>query len=726
MPIPVADLGAILANSGSGPTTLGAELGPSTLPLALFPVRLETRFFGDELRVRIYPDKVHLDSHDPALGADEMLWGRRFEVQWDDDQKAREAWRMLAGRFGAERAAWVARALTPTNLSSRPSGPRPSRTSGIRYHHAYCQGATSPRLLGRDGVRWRGLGAVATGRAIEPDLAIGPDLNAHVIIDHEQPAVDEGMRWMVDFDRAEKAGMALRLALPTPAVDVLLVVGVAKDDRSEALAAQLDAHRYTDGLAFMPPASATNNTAAGRTPYQEPDPQHDKSFAREWGAAELTPGTSADLASKAFGVGSFSRLASDPDQDEAGARAMTTALWPATWGYFLSQMVGFDGTGLTIAGREWARAHALEYLRPGGPLPVLRVGRQPYGVLPVTSLDSWTTSETAGTRLRDLLVRLRDLVFRPACTGVPRVGRTDDPSSDLVDVLQGGALASSYVVRGLMGQHFLQHLRAFLGEDLDAVGFWQRLVQLSSRIPSQIGLGVPALAHAAYDGLVREITAPLVGTPSYINDLLAITDPEALAAPVPSDRVPVLHALLRHALLREYTEAAARALDPNAPALLRDAELVDLVPAPAPTPTWSWLRAQPVAGGFVRNVLGGDSVLAEFRAALRILATTQVPSLERHLAATLDATSHRLDAWVTSLASRRLAEMRTATPEDHRRWVRLGRESQTSHERSGGDGPRRARANRGPTRRPWLHPRTLAEPGQRSGAAAKRAPRAWR
>jgi hypothetical protein len=664
MSIPLVDLGAVLANSGAGPTALGDELGPSTLPLALFPVRLETRFFGDELRVRVYPDKVHLDSHDPALDADEMLWGRRFwEVQWDDDRKAREAWRMLATRFGAERAAWVARALTPTNLSSRPPGTPTFPNLGDPAANTR---TPRVRLLPDRWVATAYAGgvsvAVATGRDVEPDLAIGPDLNADVTIDHEQPAVDEGMRWMVDFDRAEKAGMALRLTLPTPAVDVLLVAGVANGDQSAAFAAQLDAHRYTDGLAFMPAASATNNTAAGRTPYQEPDPQHDKSFAREWEAAELTPGSSADLASTAFGVGSFSRLAAGLDQDEVAARAMATALWPATWGYFLSQMVGFNGTGLTIAGRDWARTHALDYLRPGGPLPVLRVGRQPYGVLPVTSLDSWTNSESAATKLRDMLVRLRDVVFRPASTGVPRMGGTDDPSSDLVDVLQGGAMSSSYVVRALMGQHFLQHLRAFLGEDLDAVGFWQKLVRLSSRLPIQLGLGIPALAHAAYNGVAREVTVPLVGTPSYINDLLAITDPEALAAPIPSDRVAVLQALLRHALLREYTEAAARALDPNDPALLRDAELVDLVPAPTPTPTWSWLRAQPVAGGIVRDVLARDPVLVEFRAALKSLATTEPPALERHLATTLDATSHRLDAWVTSLASRRLAEMRAATP----------------------------------------------------------------
>src|SRR5262249_21331403 len=81
MPITVPDLASLLAASSAGPAD---RLADSALPLALFPVRLETRFFtvdsALELRVRIYPDKVHLDSHDPALTADEVTWGRPY---WD-------------------------------------------------------------------------------------------------------------------------------------------------------------------------------------------------------------------------------------------------------------------------------------------------------------------------------------------------------------------------------------------------------------------------------------------------------------------------------------------------------------------------------------------------------------------------------------------------------------------------------------------------------------------
>ncbi len=665
MAIPVVDLAPILANSATGPTMLDTELGPSVLPLALFPVRLETRFFGKELRVRVYPDKVHIDSHDPKLDADEILWGQRFwELQWADATKERDAWRMLADRFGAERGAWIARALTPTNLTTRPAG---APTYPDLGDPATVTRIPKVRLLPD---RWvatvfaNGVAvAVVQGQDIAQDLAIGPDLDAAVTIKDDEPAIDDGMRWMIDFAAAEAAGMALRLMLPAPAVDVLLVAGVAAGDQAAAVTSQLDAHRYTDGLAFLPPASPTNNTAAGRTPYQEPDPQQAKSFVREWQSDNVVAGSHADTASEAFGVNAFTRLASGSDHDDDAAHAMASALWPATWGYFLSQMIGFDGTGLTLAGREWARTHALQHVRPGGPLPVMRIGRQPYGVLPVTSLDSWTTSDTAGIKLRDVLRRLRDLVFRPAAMNIPHVGRSDNPSSDLVDVLQVGATSSSYQARGMMGQHFLQHLRAFLGEDLDSVHFWQRLVQLTGRIPAQLAIGTPWLEHAAYDGATREITAPLVGTPSYIADLAAATDPEGLANPIPDAEVPLLQALLRHALLREYTEAAARAIDASNAALLRDAELIDLVHSPSPSLTWSRLRAQTVGGGeTAAQALASDPRLTEFKAALQTLATKDVPTLERHTAATLDATAYRLDAWVTSLAHRRLAELRATTP----------------------------------------------------------------
>src|SRR6476661_598406 len=80
------------------------SLCPGDLPLVLLPVRLETRFFvmpagGAELRVRVFPDKIHLDSHEPDLRADEQTWGQHY---WQQDWRAgndivasADAWRQI-------------------------------------------------------------------------------------------------------------------------------------------------------------------------------------------------------------------------------------------------------------------------------------------------------------------------------------------------------------------------------------------------------------------------------------------------------------------------------------------------------------------------------------------------------------------------------------------------------------------------------------------------------
>src|SRR5262249_56521468 len=97
-----------------------------------------------------------------------------------------------------------------------------------------------------------------------------------------------------------------------------------------------------------------------------------------------------------------------------------------------------------------------------------------------------------------------------------------------------------------------------------------------------------------------------------------------------------------------------------------DAELCDLVPDQPPTPTWQWQRSQPAPGTTVtvreRLDQAGDPLVGELKAAMQVLSKTDVPTLERHLAGILDATSHRLDAWITSLATRRLAELRATQP----------------------------------------------------------------
>ena len=249
---------------------------------------------------------------------------------------------------------------------------------------------------------------------------------------------------------------------------------------------------------------------------------------------------------------------------------MSTALWPVTWGYYLTNMIGFDGTGLTVGMVDWARRHFIDHVRGGGPLPAIRCGRQPYGLLPVTALDLWQPpagEEVAHARLvwlRAQLQRLRDNVWRPGLRQVPRLGTTDEPNEVLGQIMRTEALSSSYAMRPLMGRHYVQHLRAFIAEDLAANGWIGLQETLAVGILQRLNFSWrPRLFRSVYGDFPWTIRVPLVQAgevsarrplePNYIAALLAETRIDDLARNhlQAGDGASHLHALLRHALLLE-------------------------------------------------------------------------------------------------------------------------------------------------------------------------------
>ena len=314
-------------------------------------------------------------------------------------------------------------------------------------------------------------------------------------------------------------------------------------------------------------------------------------------------------------------------------RSMNVALWPAGWGYFLSNMMGVDGTGLTSEAIAWAREHFVRHVRSAGPYPTLRCGRQPYGVLPVTSLDLWKPrgGEEAALAhdiwLKGILQNLRDNVWRPHLGEVARLGRRQpaDPDADLADVMRTDAQSSSYSARTVFGRHYLQHLRAFLGEDLQTSGFIAAQDAIATGVLQRLGLPFrPRIARAIFAEPSWRVSSPLVQTgevspwrklePDYIGGLLAEPNIDAVIAARPdagaaSSSSSLLQMLLRHALLREVAQATA-SIAASAPgddlALLRDAELVDLVTGATPTLTWKRQLDLKIP------VITGDRTIREF------------------------------------------------------------------------------------------------------------------
>lgn len=708
------------------PVTLSsAPLGPADRPLVLFPVRLETRFFpaaggASLLKIRVYPDTIHADTHEPAVTAGEAEWGRHYwETVWraaSDEERRKAAWRQLAERYEPQRASWVAWHLRPLNPEDRPADPiapdaplnPPPRFPEPPQLKIQAEPWTRPPWTRVLPDRWMALGyvagavvAVAEGSPILDPLPLGPSPASEPEFQDDQAPVDDGMKWMVDFAEAVRVGMGLEMALPgsIAALDRLLVFGVKGSLDSATSAQRLSelfaAHSYTQGFSFLAPGTPSNNTAETPSGFTSFDPGYDTSFQTHQ-EQNIPGGTSnAGLIAKALGIpaAAFTRMERAGADDMAGARHMNTALWQTTWGYFLEQMMGDalpeDEPEATI---DWLRRHFIDHVRASGPLPAIRCGRQPYGLVPVSSLDLWALRPEDGTQVQQtrnlisVLTRLRAVWMRGAAHAA-RIGRTADPRQDLLEVLRLQPTSNAYAVRAAVGRHYFQNLWQFQFIDLGGAGWWTRLSQLVNATLNAAGFGGlnSRLVNTVYSDIESPLKAALVQAgaaaadtrlaPDFIQLLLntsvaGIRD-QTLPEPRPGG---LLYTLLRHAALLEYTRAAQNILIARGlmtPLQRRDPEIIDVdgspftsrkqlamvVPAVSPQPLEVYLHQLTSFADISVRQLG------QFRESLQHLSALTVPELERHMTGTLDLCSYRLDAWITSLAARRLMDMRQANPE---------------------------------------------------------------
>ncbi len=731
------------------PRQLIEQMGDG-VPFLLLPVRIETKFAvsgeSRELQVRVFPDDIAVTLHEKALTVLEARAGRDYwkaralsnalGSEAERSNAHRAAWNVLANRHGAYRASWIAKATRPANWSDTVTDPGTLEFPEVETKPEAWTEAPRSFVLPDRFVVLLFSGTISreeTGAVIPDDLVLGPDpLQSEGFITRDPATgsivIDDDLKWLVDFSRAVEVGMALRIPLSPPwdtaSIDRVVVLGIrasagAREGR-RLVERLFESHRYGRGMSIARQGTPTNNTDEAKSGFTS-GPATEEAFAFEDDPGALVPSddplAQADGQRLAEGLGislESTRALPDADaSDVAEAIAMNRALWAATMGGYLRDMIKpliHDATIRSLQ-RFFTR-----FVLGRGLLPAVRVGSQPYGILATSSLSRWRWSpeEAAGdgSFWTDLLSRLVTLetVWRRVLGNAPYVGKPGDPFEVLLSVIGLQASSVEFFARKAVSDEYLWNYIRFKGTPRAyATEAWEELQREKSENLARLGLLSPMPFRAKELTFWREhdpLTGPVVdgdpavplseekrirpydGVHNYIEWLSSATGSEIETQaftgedgePVSSPKA-LLYQMLRHAYLSELAQAgvgflkvraaAAFAELPEPPAIEnvggnRSLSLHDLmntdtgkIGVTSESGRLADYLLDHARGGVASPDIPAEVIpLADQTEALRLLASLPTASLERAFAEHLDLCSYRLDAWIQGLFGRRLARLR--------------------------------------------------------------------
>ena len=286
-------------------------------------------------------------------------------------------------------------------------------------------------------------------KSVKNNLAVGIDPSlekGEITKDLEGIHLNEDLKWMVDFDEAVKAGMATKINLSAQEAqngfDQLFVFGLRASSDANTSKAELEelisTHQFSNqGFAFLKQGTPTNNTQdspSGHSWSEDTDEYFDAFFK-----TNVSPKGNSHLDFQRFADSlnlnpKFLRIAPNANgTDQLEATAMNKALFPATLGYFLEEMMDPLFSDRDI---KDARNFFTDYVSGRGPIPAIKIGTQPYGILPVTRFSNLRFSENFEfqNKLTKLLKKI-DETWDTAIPEVSHIGKSGDPHQILLNVL---------------------------------------------------------------------------------------------------------------------------------------------------------------------------------------------------------------------------------------------------------------------------------------------------
>ncbi|MCO6489493.1 MAG: hypothetical protein J5I98_13795, partial [Phaeodactylibacter sp.] len=492
-----------------------------------------------ELWVRIYPDDILIQTHEEALTPGEVLSGQAFWRElWQPGKKEKDLpeeeklapWRSLQSSYRAPRALWIARQTRPGNYPGEddpfPEQPDFAQSADPLENpdlktDAWTQAPYSWLLPDRFTVRLYGKDIQGTpedesastkdfhGSPVQWPLALG--FNP---AEEDSEALQErgdtlnlpaDIRWITDFEEAEKAGMAIRIELTEQewqaGFEKLVVLGVrASSDRIEStqLVEELFTnHQYkAGGMSFLPQGTPTNNTKKKKTPFQGSGEDFALHLPLALGHPQFgmtfNPFYKKDgqWLTEALGVDPavFQQVAWSGHTDIREGLAMNQMLYPATFGYYLEQ---FLFPLLSDINEEVLYDFFSHHVSARGLLPALRVGKQPYGFLPASAFSRWEypprdLSNNFLQRLHKNVLKNLLEHWKRLAQKVNQVGTLESPENfaeKFMDIVGLQATSGQLMQRYALGSNLVGMIRAW---DAQAGGNTLTAAQLQQRLAREL------------------------------------------------------------------------------------------------------------------------------------------------------------------------------------------------------------------------------------------------
>lgn len=535
---------------------------------------------------------------------------------------------------------------------------------------------------------------------------------------------NEDLSWMIDFETAVDVGMGMKIDLsPQEAIagfDKIFVMGLRFSSDQNASAAVLEKlieeHFHSEqGFELIRQGTPTNNTEESPSGYSS-DRDADASYARLFRDSEaftetdvhwLQPDGQRLAESLNLTPGLFKNKVNAGGNDQKEAYAMNTALFPATMGYFMEEMMDPLFSERSI---EQTRFFASRFVSGRGPVPAIKIGRQPYGILPTTAYSKIgfyerlsTVYEELGNTKDPFLQRLNstikklDTVWTSLADSVDYIGKTGDPHQVLLNVL--GLHANSVEFHQRYAQSIEQlynQLKLKLGPFIAAL-VAAAIADRAKTVLRDIGLDPLRLKLPILDkyflsepnpltgGLVDDVDASeLALIRAYTSDnknyleWLETAGGEVLRTQNfgsgKSAPNALLYMLLRHSLLLAQSKAATNLYFHKElitdKSVFHDKAFMHIQktdegkskfehlyrPEKSITGSETKLLIDYLYEPSVLPFLTEANQLRDVKSALTVLKDVPTARLERLLTEHLDVCNYRLDAWRTGLAYYKLVE----------------------------------------------------------------------